>query len=94
MFFLGANAAGILNKTESFYRNLNLFNPAVFFLQETKTRYKNKLKHSNYTFFEFIRKNGNGGGLITAVHNNPQSVQESNDDDTEVLVVEAKGRRH
>ena len=90
MFFLGANAAGILNKTESFYRNLNLFNPAVFFLQETKTRYKNKLKHSNYTFFEYIRKNGGGGGLITVVHNNLHPVQVSNDDDTEVLVVEAK----
>ena len=42
MFFLGVNAAGVLNKTESFYRNLNLFNPSVFFLKETKTRSKNK----------------------------------------------------
>ena len=37
MFILGANAAGILNKQESFYRNMNLFNPIAFFLQETKT---------------------------------------------------------
>ena len=68
MFFLGANAAGILNKKESFYRNMNLFSPSVFFLQETKTRFKNKLKYPNYTFFEYIRKNSGGGGLITAVH--------------------------
>ena len=90
MFFLGANAAGILNKKESFYRNMNLFSPSVFFLQETKTRFKNKIKYPNYTFFEYIRKNTGGGGLITAVHNNLHPVQISNDDDTEVLVVEAK----
>ena len=90
MFFLGTNAAGILNKTESFYRNINLFNPSVFFLQETKTRFKNKLKYPNYTFFEYIRKNNFGGGLITAVHNNLHPVQVSNDEDTEILVVEAK----
>ena len=90
MFFLGANAAGILNKTESFYRNINLFNPAAFFLQETKTRFKNKLKYPNYTFFEYIRKNSGGRGLITAVHNNLHPVQVSNDEDVEVLVVEGR----
>ena len=31
------------------------------FLQETKTRFKNKLKHPNCTFFEYIRKNCGGG---------------------------------
>ena len=90
MFILGANSAGILNKQESFYRNMNLFNPIAFFLQETKTRFKNKLKHPNYTFFEYIRKNSGGGGLIIAVHNNLHPVQVSNDDETEVLVVETK----
>jgi hypothetical protein len=90
MFFLGANAAGILNKTESFYRNINLFSPAAFFLQETKTRYKNKLKHPNYTFSEYIRKHSGGCGLITAVHNSLHPVQVSNDDKIEVMVVEAK----
>ena len=90
MFFLGANAAGILNKTESFYRNIRLFNPAVFFLQETKTRFRNKIKYPNYTFFEYIRKNSGGGGLLTAVHNNLHPVQVSNDEDVEVLVVEGR----
>ena len=64
MFILGANSAGILNEQESFYRNINLFNPVAFFLQETKTRFKNKLKHPNYTFFEYIRRNSGGVGLI------------------------------
>jgi hypothetical protein len=91
MFFLGTNAAGILNKTETLYRNINLFNPAAFFLQETKTRYKNKLKYPSYTFFVYIQKNSGGGGLITAVHNSlhPVLISES-EDDVEVLVVETK----
>ena len=54
MYFLGTNAASIMNKSESFYRNINLFKPAAFFLQETKTRFKNKLKHPEYSFFEYM----------------------------------------
>ena len=42
MFMLGANAAGLANKKESFERYLNLFLPGVFFVQETKLRIKNK----------------------------------------------------
>ena len=91
MYFLGTNAASIMNKSESFYRNINLFKPAAFFLQETKTRFKNKLKHPEYSFFEYIRKNGGGGGLITAVNNSLHPVSVGSDDDnTEVIVVEAK----
>ena len=90
MYILGTNAASILNKTESFYRNINVFKPAAFFLQETKTRFKNKLKHPDYSFFEYIRTNGGGGGLITAVHNSLHPVSVGNEDETEVLVVEAK----
>ena len=68
MFILGANAAGLANKNESFYRLLNLFLPGVFFVQESKLRIRNKMKHPNYTTFEYIRKNCGGGGLLTAVH--------------------------
>ena len=91
MFFMGTNSAGILNKTESLYRNLNLFKPAAIFLQETKTRFKNKLKYPDYTFFEHIRKNSGGGGLITAVHNSLEPVLiNEGDDGIEVMVVETK----
>ena len=49
MFILGANAAGLFNKLESFYRNVSTFNPGVFFIQESKAKRKNKIKLNNYT---------------------------------------------
>ena len=70
---------------------VNLFSPVVYFLQETKTRFKNKLKYPNYTFFEHIRKTCGGGGLITAVHNSLHPVLISDvEEDIEVMVVESK----
>ena len=62
MFILGANSAGLANKKESFERYLNLFLPGVFFIQESKLRKKNKIKHPNYITFEYLRENNNGGG--------------------------------
>ena len=48
MYILGANSAGLFNKIESFYRNISLFKPGVFFIQETKARQKNKVKLDDY----------------------------------------------
>ena len=89
MFILGANSAGLANKKESFERNLNLFLPGVFFIQETKLRQKNKIKHPNYVTFEYLRENNLGGGLLTAVHRSLNPVSIGNDTEEEVLVVEA-----
>ena len=89
MFILGANSAGLSNKKESFQRYLNLFLPGVFFVQETKLRRKNKIKHPNYVTFEYIRENNAGGGLLTAVHKSLNPVSVSNDTEEEVLVIEA-----
>ena len=86
---MGANSAGLSNKKESFERNLNLFLPGVFFVQETKLRRKNKIKHPNYLIFEYLRENNSGGGLLTAVHKSLRPVSVSNDTEEEVLVVEA-----
>ena len=43
MFILGANAAGLLNKLESFHRNISLFKPGVIFVQEIKVKVKIRL---------------------------------------------------
>ena len=90
MIILGTNAAGIMNKKDSFERNIDLFKPAAFFLQETKTKSKNKLKVKDYTVFEYVRKNRGGGGLMTVVHNNLNPVSIGNETDDEVIVVEAE----
>ena len=74
MTFLGNNAAGLLNKKESFYHILDSVTPAVFFIQESKCRLKNKVKHSDYIMFELVRSGKNGGGLLTAVHKNLKPV--------------------
>ena len=63
MYIMGANSAGLFNKKESFQRYLNLFLPGVFFIQESKLRRKNKIKHPNYVMFEYVRQNCGGGGL-------------------------------
>ena len=89
MFILGANSAGLFNKKESFLRNISLFKPGVFFIQESKARIKNKFAINDYITFEHIRKNVGGGGLLTAVHKSLKPVSISTDEEEELLVVEA-----
>ena len=90
MFILGGNSAGLMNKKESFLRNISLFKPAAYFIQESKVSRKNKILVNDYVIFEHIRTNCGGGGILTAVHKtlNPVSVSEENDGE-EILVVEA-----
>ena len=91
MYILGANSAGLFNKLESFYRNISLFKPGVFFIQETKARQKNKVKLDEYVIFEHIRNLSAGGGLLTAVHKSLKPVSVNNEESEEILVVEGKG---
>ena len=88
MNLVGNNAAGILNKLKSLEMNLKTFKPSLYFVQETKCRRKNKVSHPDYIIFEHIRKNCGGGGLLTAVHKNLKPVSVSDEDDTEILVVQ------
>ena len=55
MFILGCNAAGILNKLDSFKRNIEKFRPGVYFVQETKSRRKNQIRLTEYEVFEHVR---------------------------------------
>ena len=90
MNIIGCNSAGLLNKMESLKRNIQIFNPGVIFIQESKTKRKDKVKLGNYVIFERIRKTCGGGGLLTGVHKNLEPVRVGDDSDEEVLVVEAK----
>ena len=87
---IGANAAGLFNKKESLIRLVDLFKPAVLFIQETKARTKNKIRIENYLCFEAVRSDTGGGGLLTAVHKALSPIQVSLCDEAEILVVEAK----
>ena len=89
MYILGTNAAGILNKLESFQHLVSNFNPGVFFVQESKTTRKNKVKLADYVIFEHIRNKIGGGGLLTAVHKNLNPVSIGNEEEEEVLTVQA-----
>ena len=90
MFILGGNAAGLLNKKNSFLRNLSIFKPAAYLIQETKVNRKNQVLVDDYVIFEHVRKNNVGGGVLTAVHKalNPISVSDEIDGE-EIVVVEA-----
>ena len=68
MFILGGNAAGLLNKKDSFIRNISIFKPAAYLIQESKVTQKNRLEVTDYVIFEHVRKNSGGGGVLTAVH--------------------------
>ena len=57
MVFIGANAAGLSNKTDSLLRLISVFNPGVLFIQETKARRKNKIKLCNYEFKDLCELN-------------------------------------
>ena len=67
-----------------------MFNPGVYFVQESKVPRKGKIKLSDYVIFERVRKVGCGGGLLTAVHKNLNPVSVDNDSDEEVLVVQTE----
>ena len=86
---IGANAAGLNNKLDSFQRLISLFTPGVIFIQESKAKRKGLIKADNYVIFEQLRKSSGGGGLLTAVHHNlsPVSINDEKDD---ILVVQAK----
>ena len=92
----GANANGILGKQESLKNNILHFNPAVFFIQESKVSRKGQTKIENYEIFEAVRPNcPTGGSILTGVHTNLNPVFISGgEDNNEILVVQAKIGSH
>ena len=68
LVIFGTNCNGIASKKESLYNIIETKQPGAFFLQETKVHRKGLIKIKNYEIFEVIRKNGQGGCILTGVH--------------------------
>ena len=66
----GNNCDGIKNKVESLKVNVTSFSPSIVTLQETKLKSKNSFKIPGYQFFERLRCQKDGGGLLTAIDEN------------------------
>ena len=87
MFILGGNAAGLLNKKDSFLRNISIFKPAAYLIQESKVTHKNRVEVADYVIFEHVRKTSGGGGVLTAVHRALDPINVGEDTDGEQTVV-------
>ena len=72
---------------------INQLKPGVVLLQESKLYEKGTLKFDDYCVFEKVRKQNEGGGLLTLVHNNLEPIMVPRENESKVseniLVVEA-----
>ena len=91
---IGNNVAGLMGKKDSFLNLVNKLKPGISMLQETKLYRKGQIKLDNYSVFENIRGQSEGGGLLTMVHENfePMLIPRTKSSKMEenFLVVEAK----
>ena len=89
---VGNNAAGLKAKTDSLFHVIKTLNyPSCLTIQETKLPNRGKLAIEGYKIFEKPRS-VYGGGLLTAVDTNlePFEIENTNDDDSEILVVQCQ----
>ena len=93
---LGNNCNGIVNKQDSLKETMMTFKPSILTLQETKVRKHGTLKIKGYQMFEKIRKDGNGGGLLTAANENlnPVLISTGKEEDSEILTIQVKVGRY
>ena len=93
---LGTNANGLMNKMDSLKQAISEVMPSIITLQETKVRKLGSVKLKGFQVFEKIRIGGTGGGLLTAVDQNlsPVLISTGQDEESEVLTVQAKVGHH
>ena len=86
----GNNCDGIKHKIESLKLNVASFSPSIVTLQETKLKSKNSFKLPGYQFFERLRCQKDGGGLLTAIDENldPALVFSDEESLNEILIVQ------
>ena len=90
LVLFGTNCNGITSKKESLYSLIECKNPGAFFLQETKVHRKGLIKIENYEIFEVVRKKGLGGCILTGVHKSLNPILINDDDELEILTVQAQ----
>ena len=88
--FIGNNSAGMTGKLESLKRAIEVFQPGVIMLQETKLKKKGGTKLKGFVIFEKLRENNEGGGLMSIIHENLNPILIF-DDHSEFLVVDING---
>ena len=72
---MGNNSAGLKNRQDSLKSLISQLRPGVLMLQETKLYRMGAIKLQNLCIFEKVRGLNEGGGLLTAVHENLKPVQ-------------------
>ena len=91
---IGNNAAGLKGKKDSFIVLLDDISAGVAMIQETKLYRKGTMRFNNYLCFEKVRGEGEGGGLMTLVHNslNPVYIPTKSESkiSENIMVVEAR----
>ena len=87
---MGNNSAGMTGKLESLKRVIEVFQPGVIMLQESKMKKQGKIKLKEFVVFEKLRDDNEGGGLMSLVHVNLEPILIS-DDHSEFLVVDING---
>ena len=83
----GTNANGIISKIDSLKHNINIFNPSIITLQETKVKRKGLVKLPGYQVFELPRVEGSRLGLLTAINDQLSPVVITADEDSKVEVL-------
>ena len=88
LIVLGTNAAGLNKKKESLFHLINMIQPAIVTIQETKFTRRRSLKLPGFETFEHVRSDKSGGGLLTAIHSDLDPVLVYDDVEIELIVVQ------
>ena len=89
MNILGTNANSILNKRDSLLAAIKIYEPLVLFIQESRVSRAGQIKIPSFQVFEVMRKNSEGGSILTAVHEslNPVFIS-GGENELEILVIQ------
>ena len=88
---IGSNCNSLLGKQNSLLSSIQMFQPMVYMLQESRLPRKGMIKIPSYQVFESHRIMNEGGGLFTAIHEtlNPVFISGSEENE-EIMVIQAE----